>query len=150
MADLQSAYRQAKEQVLILKASRDSLSQQTPNAFELVSLNDQIASQEKLVAILEQQEREDLENRKHTLRVEIQHLDEQVAQWEAKALDASKKLSVFKALGEDQKQLQTMFDQLLANLQTLDMDKGAGQESVTILEPATAPVPVPPRGWSRT
>jgi capsular exopolysaccharide synthesis family protein len=38
-----------------------------------------------------------------------------------------------------------MYDQLLASLQTLDLDKGTGFESVTILEPATPARPVLPK-----
>jgi len=137
----EGSYLQTKEQVILLKARRDKLSKLAPDAFELVGLNDEIANQEKLLEFLQEQRQEQLNNRKHTLEVQIQNLTDQVKEWNAKALDASKKLSAFAALKENHRQLQAMYDQLVASLQTLDLDKGSGQESVTILEPATPAVP---------
>src|ERR1035438_2490050 len=58
-------------------------------------------------------------------------------------MDVSKRLSDFEALKENQKRLQTMYDQMQTTLHTLDVDKGIRQESVTIFEPATPAMPAP-------
>jgi succinoglycan biosynthesis transport protein ExoP len=143
LGGFEDAYLQAKQQIVLLKAKRDELNL-SPTAPEITSLNEEITHQEKLLEIYKEQSQEQLKNRQHTLELQIQDLEGQVKVWEAKALDVSKKLSDYEALKENHERLQTMYDQMQANLQTLDMNKGIGQESVTILEPATPAVPVPP------
>jgi capsular exopolysaccharide synthesis family protein len=152
----EAACLQTKEQIVLLEARKSKLGKLAPDAFELVGLNDEIENQEKLLNFLQEQRqeqlsnlqeqrKEQLNNRRHTLEVQIQNLGGQIKEWDAKALDASQKQSVFAALKEKHQQLQAMYDQLHASLQTLDLDKGTGLESVTILEPATPAVPVPPK-----
>jgi capsular exopolysaccharide synthesis family protein len=145
LAGFETAYLQVKEKVILLKTRRDQLVARAPAAMEIGQLNAEIAIQEKLLQIFREQSQEQLNNRKHTLAVEIDELSGQIKEWETKSLDASKKLSAFEALKDNQQQLQNTYNQLLASLQTLDMEKGSGQESVTILEPATPALPVPPR-----
>lgn len=144
LGGFETAYLQAKQQVLLLKARRDELAQVLrPKHPDMIALNDEIASQEKLLQIFQGQSQEQLRNRQHTLELEIKDLENQVAEWQLNALDASRKLSEFEVLKENHERLQTMYDQLLGTLQTLGIDRGAGQEGVTILEPATAPVRLP-------
>jgi capsular exopolysaccharide synthesis family protein len=137
-------YLKAKQQILLLKAQRDDQAQfLKPKHPDIIALNDEIASQEKLLEIFRNQSQEQLKNRQHTLEVQITDLEKQIGEWKLKALEASKKLADFDVLKENSRRLQTMYDQLLASMQTLDVDKGIGQESVTILEPATLAAPLP-------
>lgn len=144
LGEFEEAYLQAKRQLISLKGRRDEISQLATNAFELVALNMEIAHQERQLELYREQSQEQLKNRQHTLELEIQYLGGQVKEWEEKALDVSKKLSDYDALKESHQRKQLMFDQMLANLQTLDVNKGIGQESVTILESAGPASPVPP------
>lgn len=145
LGGFEEAYLQAKQQIILLKARRDELSKTlVPTATQVVDLNQEITRQEKLLEIYKEQSQEQMENRQHTLELQIQDLENQVKEWELKALDVSKKLSDYEALKENHARLQTVYDQMQANLQTLDVNKGIGQESVTILEPATPGEPVPP------
>jgi len=138
LGGFEEAYLQVKQDLVFLKARRDEVSKYlVPEAKDLVNLNKEIARQEKLLDIYRQQSEEQLRNRQHTLELQVQDLTDQVKEWEKKALDVSKKLSDYEVLKENQRRLQSMYDQMLANLQTLDVNKGIGQESVTILEPAT-------------
>ena len=75
----------------------------------------------------------------------IQIKEEQVKEWEPKALDASKKLAQYDALKETVTRVQARYDQMQGNLQRLTVDKGIGQESVSQLEAATAPTPILPQ-----
>jgi polysaccharide biosynthesis transport protein len=145
LGGFEEAYLQAKQQIVLLRVERDGLAKNPLlNTYKMVDLNEQITQQEKLMEVYKEQSEEQLENRRHTLEVQIQYLEGQVKEWEPKALDVSKKLSDYEALKEKNQRLQTMYDQMQANLQTLDVNKGIGQESVTILEPAAPAVPVPP------
>jgi capsular exopolysaccharide synthesis family protein len=144
LGEFEEAYLQTKRQVISLKGRRDEISELATNAFELVGLDKEIAHQERLLELYKEQSQEQLQNRQHALELEIQYLEGQVKEWEAKALDVSKKLADYEALKENQQRKQLMYDQMQANLQTLDVNKGIGQESVTILESAGPASPVPP------
>ena len=146
LGGFEAAYLQAKQQLLLLTAHRDDLAQYLrPKHPDIIALNDEIASQEKLLAIFQAQSLDQLKNRQHTLELEIKDLENQVGEWQLKALDASQKLAKFEVLKENHQRMQTVYDQLLATFQTLGVDKGAGQEGVSILEPATPSVPMPRR-----
>ena len=144
LGGFEEAYLQAQQQIVLLKAKREEFSKLAPNAFELVDLNKEITRQEILLEIYKLHSEEQLKNRQHTLEVQIQVLEDEVKVKELEALDVSKKLSDYEALKENHQRKQTLYDQMQANLQTIDMNKGIGQESVTILEPATPAMPVPP------
>ena len=144
LGEFEEAYLQTKRQLISLRGRRDEISQLATNAFELVALNKEITHQERQLELYKEQSQEQLENRQHALELETQYLEGQVKEWEAKALDVSKKLSDYEALKESHLRKQVMYDQMQANLQTLDVNKGIGQESVTILESAGPATPVPP------
>ncbi|HEX3855879.1 MAG TPA: polysaccharide biosynthesis tyrosine autokinase, partial [Verrucomicrobiae bacterium] len=144
LGGFEDSYLQAKQQLILLKAKRDELSKLAPDAFGLGDLDTEIVSQEKLLEIYKEQSEEQLKNRQHTLELQVQELEGEAKEKELEALKVSKELSAYEELKENHQRLQTLYDQMQANLQTLDMNKGIGQESVTILEPATPAVPLPP------
>ena len=145
LGGFETDYLQLKQQLIMKKAQRDMLAKfLDTNAPDLVVLNKDIPNLEMQLEIDKQQSEQQLANRQHTLELQINNLTNQIAEWEQKALLVSKKLSEYEVLKENEKRLQTMFDQVQANLQTLDMNKGIGQESVSILEPASPSIPVPP------
>jgi polysaccharide biosynthesis transport protein len=141
-----AGYLVAKQQLLLLKARRDDLARfLKPKHPDMIAINEEIAHEEKLLEIYRSQSQDQLKDRQHTLEVEIGNLEKQIEKWNVKALDASKKLADYEVLKENNTREQNLYDQLQATLQTLDVDKGIGQESVTILEPATPAVPIPPK-----
>jgi len=145
LGGFENAYLQAKQQIILLKARRDELGKfLDPDANDMLELDAEITHQQKLLEIYKQQSQEQLENRQHTLELQVQDLENQVKIWESRALEVSKKLSDFESLKENHQRLQTMYDQMQANSQTLDVNKGIGQESVTVLEPASPSMPVLP------
>jgi succinoglycan biosynthesis transport protein ExoP len=137
-------YLKAKQEIVLLKARMKELSYLYTNALQIVELNDQLTHEENLIEIYKAQSQERLENRQHTMELQIQALEDQVKEWESKALDVSKKLSDYEALKENNQRLQSQYDQMQASLQTIDLNKGIGQESVTVLEPAGPALPSPP------
>src|SRR5712671_201157 len=138
LGGFEAAYLQAKQQILMLNAQRDELAKfLRPKHPKIIAMNEQVARQENLLNIFREQSQEQLRNRGHTIEVQIQNLQDQIKEWELKAVDVSKKLADYGALKENDTRLHSMYDQLLATLHTLDVNKGVGQESVTILMPAT-------------
>lgn len=144
LAGFEEDYLKAKEQIVLLKARMKELSYLQTNAFQIVDLNEQLNRQENLLEIYKEQSQERLANRQHTLELQIKDLEDQAKEWEAKALDVSKRLSDYETLKESHLRLQAQYDQLQANLQTIDLNKGIGQESVTVLEGAGPALPSPP------
>jgi len=146
LGEFEEAYLESKQQILLSKVRQKELEDKliTNTAPEIVALNEEIAHQQNLLEFYEEQSEEQMRNRQHTLELKIADLQEQVGEWEPKAVDVSKKLSDYEALKENYQRLQAMYDQMQANLQTLDVNKGIGQDSVTILELAGAAEPVPP------
>jgi capsular exopolysaccharide synthesis family protein len=143
-AGFEAAYLQAKQQIVLLKAQRDELSQyMRPKHPDIIALDEEIARQQRLLEIFQEQSQEQLRNHQHIVEAEVQDLEIQIKEWELKAVEASKKLSAFEALKENCNRLQTICDQLQGALQTLDVNKGIGQETVAIFEPATPGKPAP-------
>jgi succinoglycan biosynthesis transport protein ExoP len=146
LGGFEDAYLQVKQQLILLKGRRDELTNTLiPTADQIVNLNKEIARQEKLLEIYREQSQEQLQNRQHTLELQVQELEGQVKAKELEALDVSKKLSDYEALKENHERLKTQYDQMQASLQMLDINKGIGQESVTLLEPASPAAPVDPQ-----
>jgi capsular exopolysaccharide synthesis family protein len=144
LGGFEADYLNAKQRLLLLDVRRKELEcSMTNTAPEIVALDEQIAHQQNLLEIYQKQSEEQMKNRQHTLELNIAGLEQQISEWEPKAVDVSKKLSDYEALKENHQRLQTMYDQMQANLQTLELNKGIGQESVTVLEPASAAEPVP-------
>ena len=143
--DFEQGYYQAKAQLVFLKAARDKLGSLSADAPEMVKANEDIANQERLLEIYKDYNEDQLQDRKSALQVQITNLENQIAVWQPKALDASRKLVDYEELRENNVRLQASYDQLQASLQALDMDKGTSQETVTILQSATPSYPVAPQ-----
>jgi len=139
-------YLKTKQQIILLKAKLQAYSSQglVTNAQEVLAVNEQVANQEILLRSYKEQSLERMANRQYTLELQITNLESQVKDWESKTLEVNKKLSDYKALEEDRQRLQSQYDQMLANLQTIDLNKVIGQESVTVLEPAGTAAPSAP------
>jgi len=134
----EAGYLEAKQQLLLLKAKQTELSKVlSPTARGLLTLNEQIAHQETLLSIFQEQSEQQLKNRQQTLALQIEDLETQIREWNLKALETSKKVSGFESLKENEKRLQSMFDQMQATLHAIDLDRVTRQEAVTIFEPAT-------------
>jgi capsular exopolysaccharide synthesis family protein len=139
----EAAYLQAKQQIVLLKAHKQELSEyMRPKHPDIIAVDDEIARQQRLLAIFQAQSREQLTNHQHVVEAQIKDLENEVKEWESKAVYASKKLSEFEALKANANRLQSLYDQLQATLQTLGVNKGIGQESVAIFEPATPALPM--------
>jgi capsular exopolysaccharide synthesis family protein len=146
MGQFEQQYLLAKQQILLLKSQLTELSQYLRPAHpKIIAINKEINHQEKLLDIFKGQSQEHLQDTQHTLEVEIQNLQASIKEWELKAVDVSKKLADYDAIKANNVRLQTMYDQLTAAMQTLNVGEQVGQESVSILEPASTPAVVSPQ-----
>lgn len=139
----QSDLFRANQQIQLLKAKRDELAKALqPMHPKIIKLNEDIAAQEKLIEVSRQEVMRQLTNRREALAMEVKNMEQVFNEWEGKALDASRKMVDFDRLRQDVQRTQAAYDKLLSVISTVDVGKSVDQENVSVLEAASAAVPV--------
>jgi len=132
----------ARQQIRALKADHQDLGRYLrPKHPKMIALSEDISRRETLLSILIEQSALELENRKASLAKQMMYLEQILADWNGKALDCSQKMAEYQRLKANQQRVQTLYDRLVATLQTLDLNKEISPESVTVLEPASPGFP---------
>ncbi|HRT09799.1 MAG TPA: polysaccharide biosynthesis tyrosine autokinase [Candidatus Paceibacterota bacterium] len=138
-------YLKAKQQLLLLKAEQEELGQYLrPKHPKMIAMSEEIARRERLLEIYRQQSAEQLESRKTSLALQIENLEKDVKEWDAKTLEINTKSAEYQKLRANSQRIQSLYDRLLATMQTLDVNKEISPESVTIMERASPPIPAKP------
>ena len=142
-------YLKAKQQLLLLQADQQELGRYLrTNHPKMVAMSEEITRREQLLQIFRQQGEEqvqskkaalaiELANKKAVMALEIQNLEKDVQQWDAKTLEIQGKTAEYQRLKGNSQRIQALYDRLLATMQTLDVNKEISPESVTIMEPAS-------------
>jgi capsular exopolysaccharide synthesis family protein len=131
-------YMKARQQILLLKAEQEDAARYLrPKHPKMLAMSEEIARRERLLEIYRQQTAEQLENRKSSLALQITHLEKDVSEWDAKALEVSRRSAEFARLKANSQRIQALYDRLVATMQTLDVNKDISPESVTLMEPAS-------------
>ena len=135
---LHSDYLKAKQEIQLRKAELQEWSEYLrPKHPRMLALTEEIGRREKLLEIFRQQSLEQLENRRNSINLQMQNLEREVKEWEAKSLDVSKKMAEYERIRADKQRVQNLYDRLLATMQTLGVEKDINPESVTVLENAS-------------
>ena len=139
---LSPEYQKAKQEIQLKKAEllewSEFLKAKHPR---MIALNEEVTRREKLLEIFKQQSVEQLENRRNSLDLEIQTLEEDYKKWEAASLEVSKKMAAYDRLRANKQRVQDQYNRLLGAMQTLGVDKDINAESVTVLEKASPGLP---------
>jgi uncharacterized protein involved in exopolysaccharide biosynthesis len=132
--------------VQLLKAERDTLSKDLrPKHPKILKLNDDITKQEKLIQLYRADTIEKLETRRKSIGKQMENLQTNIKEWEAKALDLSQRLAQFNRVKGKVDRLKTLYDRLTNNLKDIDVSQVVGgEDQVTIMEAATPPISVRP------
>jgi len=139
---LHNDYFKAKQELQLKKAELQEWSEYLkPKHPRMVALNADIARREKLLEIFKEQSLESLENKRKSVALQIENLEKEMREWEAKSLDLSKKMAEYDRIRSGKQRAQNLYDRLLAAMQTIGVDKDISQESVAILDRASAAVP---------
>ncbi|MBN2507216.1 MAG: polysaccharide biosynthesis tyrosine autokinase [Verrucomicrobia bacterium] len=134
----ESDYLRAKQAILMIKAEQQELSEfLRPKHPKMIALTEEIARRERLLEIFRAQSLEQLESKKSSLTLQIQNLEKDIKEWEAKALESSKLMAEYRGLQANTDRTQKLYERLLATMQTVDVNKGISQETVTVMENAT-------------
>jgi succinoglycan biosynthesis transport protein ExoP len=139
-------YLKAKQAVQLLKAERDTLSKDLrPKHPKIIKLNDEIAKQEDLIKLFRADTVEKLETRQKSIGKQMENLQTNIKEWEAKALDLSQRLAQFNRVKGKVDRLKTLYDRLTNNLKEVDVSQVIdSSDQVSIMETATAPASVRP------
>jgi succinoglycan biosynthesis transport protein ExoP len=139
-------YLKAKQQIQLLKAERETLAKDLrPNHPKILKLNDEITKQDKLIGLFRADTLEKLKTRRESIGKQMENLQSNIKEWEAKALDLSQRLAQFNRIKGKVDRLKTLYDRLTNNLKEIDVSQVVGgEDQVSIMEMATAPVSVRP------
>ncbi len=139
-------YLKAKQAVQLLKAERETLGKDLrPKHPKILKLNDEISKQEQLITLFRADTVEKLETRRKSIGKQMENLQTNIKEWEAKALDLSQRLAQFNRVKGKVDRLKTLYDRLTNNLKEIDMSQVVGgEDQVSIMEAATAPISVRP------
>src|SRR5256714_1125567 len=139
-------YLKAKQQIQLLKAERETLAKDLrPSHPKILKLNDEITKQDKLIQLFRADALEKLKTRRESIGKQMENLQSNIKEWEAKALDLSQRLAQFNRSKGKVDRLKMLYDRLTTNLKDIDVSQVVGgEDQVSIMEMATAPVSVRP------
>jgi capsular exopolysaccharide synthesis family protein len=135
-------YLTVKQQILLLKADQDRYAAYLkPKHPQMIALSREIERLGQVLDIYRQQSVEQLDAKKSAMALQITNLDNQTKQWGVENLDLSRKSAQYARLKAKSDRIQSLYDSLLATLETLDVNKDISPESVTIYEAASDAIP---------
>ena len=139
-------YLRAKQQLQLLTAERDTLAKDLrPKHPKILKLNDEITKVERLIDLYRQDTVEKLDTRRKSIGKQMENLQSNIKEWEAKALDLSQRLAQFNRVKGKVDRLKTLYDRLTANLKDVDVSQVVDSaDQVAIMESASAPMSVRP------
>src|ERR1700737_3643663 len=139
-------YLKAKQQIQLLKAERETLAKDLrPNHPKIIKLNDEITKQDKLIGLFRADTLEKLKTRRESIGKQMENLQANIKEWEAKALDLSQRLAQFNRIKGKVDRLKTLYDRLTNNLKEVDVSQVVDSaDQVSVMEMATPPVSVRP------
>src|SRR5438046_4767911 len=117
-------YLKAKQQIQLLKAERETLAKDLrPNHPKILKLNDEITKQDRLVQLFRADALEKLKTRRESIGKQMENLQANIKEWEAKALDLSQRLAQFKRIKGRGDRMKTLYDSLTNNLKEIDVSQ---------------------------
>jgi polysaccharide biosynthesis transport protein len=135
-------YGKARQQLILLQAEHGDLERFYRSAHPtLKRLQEAIDRTERILAIYREQNIQQLEDRKDALVLRIRNMEQDVATWQAKSIEIGRQMADYDRLQSARDRVKLRYDSLLGMMQTISVNKNITQESVTVMEPASAPVP---------
>jgi polysaccharide biosynthesis transport protein len=135
-------YLTIKQQILLLKADQDRFAAYLKSKHpQMIALSREMDRLGQMLDIYKQQSVEQLDAKKSAMALQITNLDNQTKQWGAENIALSRKSAQYARLKAKSDRIQSLYDSLLATLQTLDVNKDINPETVTIYQPAVDAFP---------
>jgi succinoglycan biosynthesis transport protein ExoP len=142
----ESDYLKAKQALQLLKAERETLSKDLrPRHPKIIKLNDEVTKQEKLIELYRQDTVEKLDTRRKSIGKQMENLQGNIKEWDAKALDLAQRLAQFNRIKSKAERLKTLYDRLTNSLKDVNVSQSVDSgDQVSIMEMASGPLSVRP------
>jgi succinoglycan biosynthesis transport protein ExoP len=139
-------YLKAKQALQVLKAEKDTLSKDLrPKHPKIIKLNDEIAKSENLIKLYRADTVEKLDTRRKSIGKQMENLQNNIKEWESKALDLSQRLAQFNRVKGKVDRLKLLYDRLTNNLKEVNVSQSVdGGDQISIMEMAGPPMSVRP------
>ena len=134
------SYLAVKRRNYLLEATREQLLETRQTAHPLVKeVDEEIRQNKKLLEVYRLQAVEQLASKRKSLEAQIANTKNQIAQWEIKALDLSRRMGEFDRIKSKVEREKNLYDRLLANVQNVDVNSNIQQDILSVMEYATPP-----------
>jgi capsular exopolysaccharide synthesis family protein len=135
-------YLTIKQQILLVNADQERFGEYLkPKHPKMVALSEETNRLGRLLNIYRDQSVEQLEAKKGALSLQITNLQNQTKQLGRENLELSRKSAIYERLKAKSQRIQSLYDQLLATMETLDVNKDISPETVTIYQAASEAFP---------
>jgi capsular exopolysaccharide synthesis family protein len=135
-------YLTIKQQILLLQAEQKRFGEFLKPAHPAMdALVQEIDQYQLMLGIYRDQSVEQLEAKKSALALQITNVQAQIKQWGQQNIELSRKSAQYQRLKARSDRSQSLYDSLLATLETLDINKDISPETVTIYQPACEAFP---------
>lgn len=135
----ENEYRQADQQIKLLRLQLDELSKKLkPKHPKIISMTTEIQRQETLLEMYKKQSIEQLDNRRESLRLQIENLQELIKSEETKALDVNRRMAEYRRMKEKSQRLNALRETLSSSINNIDITQNTDQEMISIMEHAGA------------
>jgi capsular exopolysaccharide synthesis family protein len=143
LAGPQADFFRASQQIQLLKVKRDELLEWLlPIHPKILKYDETIAEQEKIIDVFKKESLTQMANRRAAITLQIKSLETETKEWEAKALDATRRMTDYDRLRADVQRKQGLFEKLLGVIQQVDVNRTLDQEMVRVMDAASKPKPV--------
>ena len=103
---------------------------------KMIELDDEIQKEEAFLDVLKSKSVDARKAHRDFLLLQIQNLQKQITEQNAKSLDLNQRLGTYNELKNKITREENLYAQLAASFQNVDLNKSIGQEDVVVMEPA--------------
>ena len=139
-------YLKAKQALQLLRAERDTLAKDLrPKHPKIIRINDNIATTENMIRLYRADTVEKLETRRKSIGKQMENLQSNIKEWDAKALDLAQRLAQFNRIKGKADRLKTLYERLTNSLKEINVSQSVDSgDQVSIMEMAGTPLSVRP------
>jgi capsular exopolysaccharide synthesis family protein len=138
-SDINSAYASSFQSIETLKIERQKLSRYLrPKHPKIVKLDEEIDRTQRLLDVYIQESHDELAAERETLRLKIDNVTSSIKEWEDKVTQANALIAEADQLKLNVQRVQDVYDRLMLLVQNVDISRNIDQETLAVLEPASA------------
>lgn len=133
--------RTAANDLMLLRVERNRLSRiYRPKHPKMIKLNEDIEREETLIAMFQQQNREQLDALRRENKLKTEDIEASIKDWQKKVVEANALLAEAERLKLNVQRVQSVYDRLVALVQNVGISRDIDQDNLSILEQASLAV----------